>query len=114
MINRINLNTNNYNNYQNFTGNNDSSNLSTKKKAVILASSAAGMTPVLAVLAKRKGFSLNPAKIFKTPIKNWALFKYAPENKAIQFEAPQIISVASGSIAGGYVGGMLVDDNVKF
>lgn len=113
MINRINLNTNNYNNYQNFTGHADSSNLSTKKKAVILASSAAGMTPVLAVLAKRKGFSLNPVKIFKTPIKNWALFKYAPENKAIQFEAPQIISVASGSIAGGFVGGMLVDDKAN-
>ena len=86
------------------------SDLPPKKKAIILASSAAGMTPVLAVLAKRKGFSLNPVKIFKTPIKDWALFKYAPENKSIQFEEKEIISVAAGSVAGGFIGGCLVDD----
>lgn len=110
MINKININSNNYNNYQNFTGHNTDSNLSRKQKAIILASSAAGMAPVLAVLAKRKGFSLNPAKIMKTPIKDWAIFKYTPENKAIQFEGPQIIATAAGSVAGGFVGGALVDD----
>lgn len=110
MINKINFNTNNYNRYQNFTGHGENSNLSKKQKTVILASSAAGMTPVLAVLAKRKGFSLNPAKIIKTPIKDWALFKYAPEGKFIEFEGPQIIATATGSVAGGFIGGALVDD----
>lgn len=110
MINKINLNTNNYNHYQNFTSHHETSNLSKKQKAAILASSAVGMTPVLAVLAKRKGFSLNPAKIIKTPIKDWAIFKYAPKGKYIEFEGPQIIATAAGSVAGGFVGGALVDD----
>lgn len=113
MINKINTNNiNSYGNYrQNFTGHGASDNtLSKKKKAVVLASAAAGMTPVLAVLAHRKGFSLNPAKIAKTPIKDWAIFKYAPVNKSIEFEAPQILAVASGSVAGGFIGGVLVDD----
>lgn len=85
------------------------SDLSQKKKAVILASSAAGMAPVIAMLAKGKGFSLNPAKIIKTPIKDWALFKYAPAQKFIQFEEKEIIAVASGSVAGGFIGGSIVD-----
>ena len=85
-------------------------NLTKKQKAVILASSAAGMTPVLAFLAHRRGFSLNPVKIFKTPVKDWAIFKYSPKNKSIEFEAPQILAVASGSVAGGFIGGAMVDD----
>ncbi len=113
MINRIT--SNNIAGYQNinFKGQAQEKTLTPKKKAVVLASAAAGMTPVLAILAKRKGFSLNPAKILKTPVKNWALFKYAPENKAIQFEAPQIISVAAGSVAGGFIGGAIVDDKAN-
>ncbi len=116
MISRININgLNSYNTNtkaqtQNFTGHGSPNNLNKKQKTVILASSAAGMTPVLAVLAKRKGFSLNPAKIFRTPVKDWAIFKYAPEGKFIKFEEPQIISVAAGSIAGGFIGGAIVDD----
>ncbi len=96
---------------QNFTGHGSNSEMTKKQKSVVLASSVAGMTPVMAVLAKRKGFSLNPVKIFKTPLKDWALFKYAPKEKAIEFEAPQIISVAAGSVAGGFAGGALVDKN---
>lgn len=119
MINKLNTNSMyGYNSYnQDFTGHSHSSNnnMNKKQKAVVLASAAAGMTPVLAVLAHRKGFSLNPAKIVKTPVKDWAIFKYAPVDKSIEFEAPQILAVASGSVAGGFVGGALVDDksNIK-
>jgi len=107
--------TNSINNYQmkslSFGHNhsNENNSLTKKQKAVILASSAAGMVPVLALLAKHKGFSLNPAKLLKTPIKDWALFKYKPTEKAIEFEGPEIIAVASGSVAGGYIGGSIVD-----
>lgn len=102
------------NNRTYFTGHNSEKELNAKQKAVILGSSVAGMTPVLAVLAKRKGFSLNPAKIIKTPLKDWAIFKYKPKGKAIEFEAPQIISVAAGSVAGGFIGGAIVDkQNIK-
>lgn len=115
MINRISA--NNINNYQKVSfghGQEAPNTLTRKQKAVILASSAAGMTPVLMALAKHKGFSLNPVKIFKTPIKDWALFKYAPKEKAIQFEAPQILALATGSVAGGFAGGCIVDkENIK-
>ncbi|MBD5401647.1 hypothetical protein HDR58_02440 [bacterium] len=84
--------------------------LSRKQKLAILGSSAAGMIPVMAFWAKRKGFSLNPAKILNTPLKDWAIFKYAPKDKSIQFKAPQILSVATGSVAGGFIGGAIVDD----
>ena len=40
--------------------------LTQNQKRIILASSAMGVAPVLAVLAARKGFSLNPARIIKT------------------------------------------------
>lgn len=84
--------------------------LTKKQKGVILASSAAGVCTVLAGLAAHKGFSLNPAKIIKTPVKDWAIFKYKPKDKSIQFKAPQIISLAAGSILGGFIGGAIVDD----
>ena len=85
-------------------------NLSTSDKLTVLGTSTIAMTPVLAFLAHRKGFSLNPKNIIKTPVKDWALFKYKPKNKVIKFEEPQIISLASASVLGGYAGGALVDD----
>ena len=84
--------------------------LSLADKSVILGSSALAMTPVLGFLAHRKGFSLNPKNIIKTSIKEWALFKYKPKGKVIKFEEPQIISLATTSVLGGFTGGILVDD----
>jgi hypothetical protein len=99
-----------FDHYHDLEGN----SLTRKQKGVIVASAAAGMAPVLAVLAKRKGFSLNPAKIIKTPIKDWALFKFAPKEKSIEFKAWPIISIATGSVLGGFVGGAIVDkQNIK-
>lgn len=84
------------------------------QKAVVLSTSVVGAGAVLAGLAKHKGFSLNPAKIIKTPIKDWALFKYKKGTNAIEYEEPQIIAVAAGSVAGGFVGGLIADkDNIK-
>lgn len=92
-----------------FTHNISKSDLSKKQKAVILTTSALGMTPVLAVLAKKKGFNLNPKRLLKTSPKDWAIFKSQPKERSIQFKAPQIMAVAAGSVAGGFVGGTLVD-----
>ena len=84
--------------------------LTPKQKAVIFGTSALGMALPLAFLSKKAGFSLNPAKILKTPIKDWALLKYKPVDKILDFdEGWKIISVATGSVAGGFAGGMLVD-----
>lgn len=113
MINKISL--NNINNTS-FKGqeHNSSNNLSTKQKATILASSALGMTPVIATLAHRKGFSLNPVRIAKTPIKDWAIFKFSPKGKYIHFGPAQIIATAIGSVVGGFIGGSIVDkDNIN-
>lgn len=113
MINKISL--NNINN-TNFKGqeHNSSNNLNTKQKATILASSALGMTPVIATLAHRKGFSLNPVRIAKTPIKDWAIFKYSPKGKYIHFGPAEIIATAIGSVVGGFIGGSIVDkDNIS-
>ena len=88
------------------------SDLTLKQKATILGTSALGMALPLAFLSKKAGFSLNPVKIFKTPIKDWALFKYKPVDKVLEFdEGWKIISVAAGSVAGGFAGGALVDKN---
>lgn len=91
------------------------SELSNKQKAVVLASSALGMALPLALWSKRAGFSLNPLKILKTPIKDWALLKVKPSGKVLEYDdAAKIISIAAGSVAGGFVGGALVDkDNLK-
>lgn len=113
MINKISL--NNINNTS-FKGqeHNSSNNLNTKQKATILASSALGMTPVIATLAHRKGFSLNPVRIAKTPIKDWAIFKYSPKGKYIHFGPAEIIATAIGSVIGGFIGGSIVDkDNIS-
>lgn len=94
------------------------SELSNKQKATVLATSALGMALPLAFWSKKAGFSLNPAKIFKMPVnpfKNWALFKYKPVNKVLEYDdAAKIISIATGSVAGGFAGGALVDkENIK-
>lgn len=86
------------------------SELSNKQKAVVLASSALGMALPLAFWSKRAGFSLNPLKILKTPIKDWALLKFKPSGKILEYDdAAKIISIAAGSVAGGFAGGALVD-----
>lgn len=94
------------------------SDLTPKQKATVLATSALGMALPLAFWSKKAGFSLNPAKIFKSgfkPFKDWALFKYKPVDKVLEYDdAAKIISIAAGSVAGGFAGGALVDkDNIK-
>ena len=107
MINRVN--SYNLNNQQSFTAHGAQTDLNKKQKRIVLASAVAGTAPVLALLAHKKGFSLNPAKILKTPIKDWAIFKYKPVNESIQYHEKEILGVAAGSVAGGFVGGCLVD-----
>lgn len=94
------------------------SDLTPKQKATVLATSTLGMVLPLAFWSKKAGFSLNPAKIFKTgfkPFKDWALLKYKPTGKVLEYDdAAKIISIAAGSVAGGFAGGALVDKgNIK-
>ncbi len=76
-------------------------------------SSLVGTGTVLAMIAKKQGFSLNPARIKNTPLKDWAIFKIAkkgePERKLLEIEEKEIISLATGSVAGGLAGGTIFD-----
>ena len=77
-----------------------------------------GVGTALALISKKQGFSLNPQKIFNTKVKDWALVrifnKKHPEAKVLEFEEPEILTMAAGSVAGGLVGGALFDDKKYF
>ena len=85
-----------------------------KLKAGVLATTAVATGVALAHVAKRQGFSLSPSVIRKTPIKDWAVFrlydKTKPNRKLIELEEKEILELASASVAGGLVGGLLFDD----
>ncbi|MBP3820548.1 hypothetical protein J6G99_02760 [bacterium] len=93
--------------------NSGSKKMSATQKAFVAGTSALGMVPVIAYWAKGKGFSLNPVKIAKTNIKDWALFKSEPLDKVINFGWKEILSVAGGSVVGGFLGGIIIDPENK-
>ncbi len=82
------------------------SGLSKGERTGVALSSMLGVSAALAILAKTatwKKFSLNPKKIMNTKIKDTYLYQ-------VKFEEKEIISMAAGSILGGLVGGMIIDD----
>ena len=83
-------------------------------KAGVTATTVLGVGTAYAIIAKKQGFSINPNKIFKTPVKDWAIFKLykksQPDRKLINLEEKEILGLASGSVAGGLVGGAVFDD----
>ncbi len=87
-------------------------------KTGVLLSSMAGVGVMSAVVAKKQGFSLNPKVIFSQSPKDWAMLKIfskkQPNAKLMEIEAPQILMLASGSAAGGLVGGAVFDDKKHF
>lgn len=87
-------------------------------KTGVLLSSMAGVGVMSAVVAKKQGFSLNPKVIFSQSPKNWAMLKIFSKKqqnaKLMEIEAPQILMLASGSAAGGLVGGAVFDDKKHF
>lgn len=83
-------------------------------KAEVTATTALGVGTAYAIIAKKQGFSINPKRIFNTPIKDWALIKIFdkknPDRKLIHLEEKEILGLASGSVAGGLAGGAIFDD----
>lgn len=83
-------------------------------KIGVTATSALGVATALAHISKKQGFSLNPSRIAKTPIKDWAIFglysKKHPERKLLEQEGEEIIELASASVLGGLLGGLAFDD----
>ena len=98
----------------NQTNTNYNKNKERKIKAGVVATSALGVATALAHISKRQGFSLNPSRIAKTPIKDWAIFslysKNHPDRKLVHLEGAEVIELASASVAGGLIGGLVFDD----
>lgn len=108
---------------------NEQEKKSNKLKVGVFFTTLAGVSTALALILKTKGYSLNPSKIFKTPVKKWGIF--GAEYKGEEFEKLKVKSIkdflkkypveslvigtALGSVAGGLVGGKLFDkkDNMK-
>ncbi len=90
----------------------------TSVKRAALLSSVAGVGVTSAIIAKKQGFSLNPKVIFSQSPKEWAMLKIfnknKPNEKLMEIEEPQILMLASGSAAGGLVGGAIADDKKYF
>ena len=112
----ININSvNNYNPSFQHNHNNKNSDKPENKtlKRTVTAASALGVGAAYAIIAKKQGFSINPSKILKTPIKDWALIKLfdkkQPERKLIKLEEWEILGLAAGSIAGGLTAGTILD-----
>lgn len=110
------LKSNSLKNVPQFEGHKKEAPASIKLGAVL--SSVAGMSAALALIAKKQGFPLNLKTIKNTPVKDWAIFKIAkrkePNRKLLEIEEKEIITLASGSIAGGLLGGAIFDrQNMK-
>lgn len=77
------------------------------KKGVLLTT-VGGMLTGLAIVLKKGKFSINPAKMFKGPAKNWGITK-------VDYKELEVTILAASSISGGLLGGYLFDkkDNMK-
>ena len=87
-------------------------------KTVAALSSLAGMSAVLTLIAHKQGLPVNPKVLKNMPLKEWPFFKIAkkgvPNQKLLEIEEKEILALASGSVAGGLLGGALVDkDNMQ-
>lgn len=74
-----------------------------KDRLIIAGTTALGVAASMALLAKHKGYSLKPSKMFKN-------FKNSWFNKVEYDEAP-VIAIGAGSCLGGLAGGCIVDKN---
>ncbi len=72
-----------------------------KERAIVAATSAAGIAASLAILAKTSGYSLNPLKMFKNI--NQSYLAKTP------FLAKEVCSMGAGTCLGGLAGGFIID-----
>lgn len=83
-------------------------------KAGVMATTALSVGGAFAHIAKKQGFSLSPSRIKNTPIKDWAIFKLYDKNrsfnKEVSLEGKEILELASASVVGGLIGGLIFDD----
>lgn len=71
------------------------------KKAVVATTTALSIGTCLAIMAKKKKYSLSPTKMLKN-IKNSYILK-------TKYKAPEIISIGASTCVGGLLGGFMID-----
>lgn len=76
-------------------------------KVGVFSTTLAGVALALAIIMKGKGYSLKPSELFKQPIKNCGLLK-------TDYKEKEILTLATGSIGGGLIGGYLFDKKENF
>lgn len=79
-----------------------------KVKNGVLLTTIGGVLTGMAIVLKKGGYTINPAKMFKGPAKNWGITK-------VDYKEWEVIILAASSISGGLLGGHLFDkkDNMK-
>ena len=84
-------------------------------RLIIAGTTALGVAGSMAILAKHKGYSLSPKKIFGdslNPKKIYSNLKNTWWNK-VEFDEAPIIAIGAGSCLGGLVGGCIVDKDTE-
>ena len=74
-----------------------------KLEAKVFCTTLVGVSAALALVLKKKNYSINPLKIFRTPIKDWGVIKVKEYNEI------DIPILAAGSVGGGLFGGLAFD-----
>lgn len=90
----------------------------TKVKVGVLLTTLASVGTTLAFILKKRGYGYNPLKAFKTPIKDWSIFKaiYKDGNNPKDENAIElmVIKLAFASVFGGLAGGAIFDKKENF
>ncbi len=88
----------------------------TKVKFGVFCTTFAGVATAMAITLKSKGRSLNPARMFKTNPKNWAIFHIKYSKNKNDYDIEKLVGrLALGSVGGGLIGGAIFDkkENMK-
>ena len=89
-----------------------------KSSVGIFFTTLLGVGTALTLVAKRQGFSIKPKDIINTKLKDLAVFKLYdktnPTAKEMILKEPEILTIATGSVAGGLLGGAIFDDKKHF
>lgn len=82
---------------------------SNKLKTGVFITTLVGTAAAYAIMLKRFGYSTNIGKAFKSPLKEWSIFKVKFDEEKCQVQK-LVGALAAGSVGGGLIGGLVFDD----
>ncbi|MBP3923836.1 hypothetical protein J6E39_01175 [bacterium] len=108
-----NRNTNNSKNLNFGHASSDKTDIDSGLKTKVAVTTGLSVAAMVAAIAKKQGFKLNPKTIFTQNPKDWAIFKIPNSNKTngkiLKLEEGEIISIGGASVLGGLAGGIAFD-----